>query len=119
MNNPPRAPLRGEVWDFRLDPTEGHEQGGIRPCLVVSNNHLNQSRADLVIIIPMSTKVRAITSHIVINPPEGGLTDPSDIMCEHVRSLSTDRLIRYRGDVNRTTILSVEAALRRLLAMNP
>lgn len=119
MNNPPRTPLRGEVWDFRLDPTEVHEQGGIRPCLVVSNNHLNQSRAELVIIAPMSTRLRAITSHFTINPPEGGVTNPSDIMCEHVRSLSTDRLIGYRGDVNRNTLLSVETALRRLFALNP
>ncbi len=117
MSSPARSPLRGEVWDFRLDPTEGHEQGGTRPCLVISNNQLNQSRAELVIIVPMSTRLRAINSHIVIQPPEGGVTSPSDIMCEHIRSLSTDRLIQYRGDVTRTTILSVEAALRRLLAM--
>jgi mRNA interferase MazF len=119
MSSPPRSPLRGEVWDFRLDPTEGYEQGGNRPCLVISNNHLNQSRAELVIIVPMSTRLRAINSHIVVEPPEGGVTSPSDIMCEHVRSLSTDRLIQYRGDVSRNTILSVEAAIRRLLAMNP
>lgn len=119
MSNPPRPPLRGEVWDFRLDPTEGHEQGGTRPCLVVSNNHLNQSRAELVIIVPMSTTIRSIPSHIAVNAPEAGLTSTSDIMCEHVRSLSTNRLLRHRGDINRTTMLNVEAVLRRLFAMNP
>src|SRR3954466_8773108 len=120
MGNPtPRIPLRGEVWDMLLDPIEGHEQGGKRPCLVVSNNHLNQSRAALVIVVPCSTSQRNVVSHIAVNPPEGGLTHPSDIMCEHVRSLSTNRLVLYRGDVNRNTILAVENALRRLLAMNP
>jgi len=117
MSSALRSPLRGEIWDFRLDPTEGHEQGGVRSCLVISNNHLNQSRAALVIIIPISSKTRAISSHIVVDPPEGGLTQTSDLMREHVRSVSTDRLQRYRGDVNRNTILSVEGVVRRLLAM--
>lgn len=113
----PRAPLRGEVWDVLLDPTTGHEQGGVRPCLVVSDNQLNQSRAELVVIVPLTTKLRAISSHIMVTPPEGGLTDPSDIMCEHIRSISTDRLRRRRGDLHRATMQRVEAAIRRLLGM--
>jgi len=119
VSNPPRPPLRGEVWDLRLDPTEGHEQGGVRPCLIISHDRLNQSRAEVIVIVPMSTRLRALASHVVVNPPEGGLTAPSEIMCEHLRSLSTDRLIRYLGDVNRTTITSVEVVLRRLLALSP
>ena len=27
---------RGEVYDARLEPTEGSEQGGIRPVIIVS-----------------------------------------------------------------------------------
>lgn len=117
MSNTPRIPLRGEVWDFQLDPTVGHEQGGIRPCLVVSNNLLNQSRAELVFIVPISSKIRAIPAHILVDPPEGGLTQPSDLMCEHVRSVSTERLKQYRGDINRNTIMGVESTLRRLFGM--
>jgi len=112
-----RAPLRCEVWDFRLDPTVGHEQGGTRPCLVVSNNLLNESRAGVVFVVPLSSKTRAIPSHILVDPPEGGLIYPSDIMCEHVRSVSTERLKQYRGDINRDTMLSVETVLRRLFGM--
>lgn len=119
MTSPPRSPLRGEVWDMRLDPTVGHEQGGSRPCLVVSNNHLNQSRAETIIVVPISRTQRPVVSHILIEPPEGGLTDAGHIKCEHVRSLSTDRLIRFRGDINRNTMQAVEGALRRLLAMTP
>src|SRR5437660_9824108 len=103
MTSPTRSPLRGEVWDMRLDPTEGHEQGGTRPCVVVSNNHLNQSRAETIIIVPVSRTQRPVISHVPVSSPEGGLTDLSHIKCEHVRSLSTERLIRYRGNVNRNT----------------
>jgi len=118
MNNPSRVPLRGEVWEMRLDPIVGHEQGGIRPCLVVSNNHLNQGWSGLLLVIPLSSTIRPISSHIVISPPEGGTTETSDIMCEHVRSVSTDRLIRHRGDTNQNTIRAIEPILRRLFGMS-
>ena len=36
-------PLRGEIWMFDLDPKKGREQKGVRPCLVVSTDALNQS----------------------------------------------------------------------------
>ncbi len=117
MSSGTRTPSRGEVWDFRLDPTVGHEQGGVQPCLVVSNNHLNQSRAALVFIVPLSSKTRAIPSHVLVDPPEGGLDQTSDIMCEHVHSVSTERLQYYRGDIHRDTMTDVEAVLRRLFGM--
>jgi mRNA interferase MazF len=34
-------PLRGEVWMIDLDPTRGHEQGGKRPGLIVSDDVFN------------------------------------------------------------------------------
>jgi mRNA interferase MazF len=110
--------MRGEVWDMQLDPIVGHEQGGIRPCLVVSNNNMNQGRSELLLVIPLSKVIRQISSHIPITPPEGGVTMPSDIMCEHVRSVSTQRLVRYRGDTYQNTIRAVEPILRRLFGFN-
>ncbi len=32
---------RGELYDARLEPTEGSEQGGIRPVIVVSRDVIN------------------------------------------------------------------------------
>ncbi len=119
MSSAPQSPLRGEVWEISLDPTMGGGQAGTRPCVVVSNNHLNQSRSDTIIIVPISRSQRPVVSHIAVNPPEGGLTSQSFIKCEHIRSVSRGRLIRRRGAINRATMQAVEDALRRLLAMNP
>ena len=33
---------RGEIWLVGLDPTEGHEQRGLRPVLIVSPEAFNQ-----------------------------------------------------------------------------
>lgn len=51
-------PLRGEIWEFDLNPKRGREQKGTRPCLVVSTDALNQSEFGTVIICPITTTQR-------------------------------------------------------------
>jgi mRNA interferase MazF len=43
---------RGEVYDARLDPTEGSEQAGIRPVVIVSRDAINIE--DLHFLLPAS-----------------------------------------------------------------
>jgi len=45
---------RGEIYDARLEPVEGSEQGGIRPVIIVSRNAINKS-SPLVIAVPVTT----------------------------------------------------------------
>jgi len=46
-------PNQGEIWFIDLDPVVGHEQARRRPCLVVSDDQFNHSRAQLVMVIPL------------------------------------------------------------------
>ena len=108
---------RGEVWFVDLDPTKNREQGGRRPCLIVSDDNLNRTPAELAIVIPITSKQKRIPSHVEMAPPEGGLKLRSFIKCEDVRSISTDRLIKVMGSVNRTTLDKVEERLRLLLSL--
>jgi mRNA interferase MazF len=106
---------RGEVWFVDLNPTKGREQAGSRPCLIVSDNGLNHSSADIVIVIPITSKAKGIPSHVEVSPPEGGLQMRSFIKCEDIRSISTDRLIRVMGTVSLPTLERVGQSLRLLL----
>ena len=106
---------RGEVWFVDLNPTRGREQSGRRPCLIVSDDRLNRSAADLVIVIPITSRDKGIASHVEINPPEGGLQLRSFIKCEDIRSISTDRLLKVMGTVTLATLESVGQRLRILL----
>ena len=98
-----------------LDPTKGREQTGRRPCLIVSDDRLNRSPAELVIVIPITSKDKQIPSHVEIVPTEGGLQLRSFIKCEDIRSISTDRLINVLGRINASTMDRVEDRLRLLL----
>ncbi len=114
---PARLPSRGEVWNVTLDPIVGHEQGGTRPCLVVSSDHLNHGGAGIVVIAPITRTRRPIALHVTIHAPEGGVTADGDIKIEHTRSVSINRLQRYRGAVGPQTMTEVERRLRLLLGL--
>jgi mRNA interferase MazF len=110
-------PLRGEIWLVTLDPTIGREQAGTRPALVVSDDLFNQSHAELVVVLPITSKSKGVRSHVPVSPPEGGLAAPSYIKCEDVRSISIQRLGRRLGKVTATTMKEVETRLRIILAL--
>jgi mRNA interferase MazF len=112
----PRA-FRGEVWLVDLEPVRGHEQGRKRPALVVSTDAFNHGRAQLVVVVPMTTTDRRVPLHIAIDPPEGGVRERSYAMCEAVRSISTDRLVTSWGVVQPATMAQVEDRLRILLEL--
>jgi len=100
-----------------LNPTRGHEQAGRRPVLVVSEDLFNRGPAGLVIVLPMTSTVRNVPSHVPIDPPEGGLKRRTAILCEGVRSVSVERLITRWGPVTRQTMAAIEDRLRILLRL--
>ena len=108
-------PVIGEIWYGDLSPIVGHEQAGQRPLLVVSIDRFNRSPAGLVVVLPVTSTLRNIPWHVSISPPEGGLTVPSAVLCEAIRSISQDRLRRRLGAVSRATLQVVQSRLRMLL----
>ena len=109
------SPAYGEVWFADLDSIIGHEQAGERPVLILSINSFNQSPAGLVVILPITTRLRGIPWHVSILPPEGGLTRPSVILCEALRSVSQQRLQRRLGTAAPATLQAVQDRLRILM----
>ena len=51
-------PRRWEIWEVDLNPAKGREQRGVRACLVISLNALNQSSFGTVIVCPITTTYR-------------------------------------------------------------
>ena len=110
-------PARGEIWTANLNPTRGREQAGRRPVLVVSTDRFNQSPAELVVIVPVTSRDKGIPWHVGVSPPEGGLRSRSHLMCEAVRCVSRERLTRRLGQVDQTTMQAVNQRLRVLLEL--
>ena len=110
-------PKRGEIWSVDLNPTRGHEQAGKRPALVLSANLFNQGPAGLAVVLPITSVAKGVPFHVRIDPPEGGLSVPSYVKCEDVRSVASDRISKRWGSVTRATMAAVEDRMRILLEL--
>lgn len=104
---------RGEVYDARLDPTEGSEQAGTRPVIVVSRDAINAA-SSVILAVPCTTYRsgrRIYPSQVLISAPDGGLTNDSIALAEQVRVLAKTRLFRQRGTLSRETVMKLNQAL--------
>jgi mRNA interferase MazF len=110
-------PSRGEVWMVSLDPTKGRDQAGKRPALVLSVDLFNHGPADLVVVLPITSKSKGIPFHVPIKPPEGGLKLESFIKCEDVRSIAKERLVQNLGAVSPKTLEAAEYRVKVLLGL--
>jgi mRNA interferase MazF len=110
-------PNRGEVWIANLDPPIGHEQGRTRPVLIVSTDKFNNGPATILIVVPITTTNRKVPFHVEVYPPEGGLQSVSYLLCDHVRSISKDRLKNKIGEVTDDTIKAVAQRLKILMEL--
>lgn len=105
--------IRGSIWETRLDPTEGSEQAGTRPVVIVSRDALNES-IGIVVVVPCTTLTPEKTVYMnqaVLRAPEGGLVRDSIALCEQVRALSKGRLLRKRGQLSVAAMEAVDRAL--------
>ena len=90
---------QGEIWYANLNPSKGSEQAGLRPVVILSGNLLNQY-LNIVIVIPLTTKVKNYKGNPVLNPTKlNGLKTQSEMLVFHIRSVSKDRLTDRLGIV--------------------
>ncbi|MBI4288450.1 MAG: type II toxin-antitoxin system PemK/MazF family toxin [Chloroflexi bacterium] len=101
----------GDVVRVNLDPTEGHEQSGKRPVVVVS--HLRQF--GLVIIVPLTTRDKGWWTQVRIPHGEGKLSQESVALCHQVRCLSVKRVEGSIGRVSSVTLGKIRTVLGRIL----
>ncbi len=85
--------------------------------LVVSDDLFNQGPAGLVIVLPMTSTLRGIPSHVPLHPPEGGVKTPTAVLCEAIRSVAVERLAVRWGAVAPVSMAAVEDRLRMLLGL--
>ncbi|MBY0434502.1 MAG: type II toxin-antitoxin system PemK/MazF family toxin [Cyclobacteriaceae bacterium] len=90
---------QGEIWYADLNPTKGSEQSGLRPVAIISGNLLN-THLPVVIVVPLTTKIKKYKGNPVLAPSKAsGLTNESEMLIFHIRSVSKDRLVRKIGSI--------------------
>jgi len=103
---------RGEVWLADLNPTQGSEQSGIRPIIILQNDIVSQF-STTTLAIPLTTNQRraALPICMAISQGDGGLAQDSVALCFQMRVLDKTRLTRRLGQLRPETIAQLEVVV--------
>ena len=104
-----------EIWYADLNPVMGSEQQGFRPVVIISGNMLNHY-LPVVIVCPLTSKIKNYKGNIILKPDEeNGLTESSEIMIFHIRSISKERLVRKIGEITGSELAGLKLGLDDIL----
>ena len=110
--------LRGSVVRVRFDPTEGREQAGTRPAIVISAQVFNENM-DVVVVAPITSKKleRVFPFEARVDHKALGLDLPSKAMLNQIRTVSKLRILGSYGVADIETMRAVDAALKITLGL--
>ena len=109
---------RGTVVLVELDPTVGHEQRGVRPCITVSDPTVNaDQRFPLIAVVPVTGTAGDGALYPGLVPGSSGLTKASYALVDHLRSIDKRRIRRIFGQVSSSELASIDQGLELFLGL--
>jgi mRNA interferase MazF len=83
-----------EIWLIDFGQPIGHEQGGVRPALVVGSTTHCTLRIEMALVVPLTTRNRGLRHHVRIASESSGLNHVSWARTEEIKAISTERFTR-------------------------
>jgi mRNA interferase MazF len=106
---------KGDIWVVNIPVSDGHEQYGTRPVIVLADTPSN-----VVVGIPCTTNMRALRfpSTVSITASEhNGLTQDSIALVLQIRAIDKKRLHQKIGEVEKEVLQKIAGEWRRLLQL--
>ena len=104
-----------EIYFCDLNPTQGSEQQGTRPVLIISNDIVNHI-LPIATVLPLSSIKpgdKIYPTEIPLTAAKTGLPKDSVAMVQQIRTVASQRLINKAGELADTELReSVNEALR-------
>lgn len=110
---------RGAVVLVELDPTVGHEQREVRPCIAVSDPAVNaDQRFPLIAVVPVTGTRGEGSLYPELSSGKSGLTKTSFALIDHIRSIDKRRIRRLYGRVTKDELAAVDQGLELFLGLD-
>jgi mRNA interferase MazF len=106
--------LRGDIWWADLNPTRGHEQSGVRPVLIISQNVFNQ-RSGTVIALALTSQTPTASFPLTLLITSTSLPKQSWVKISQIRTLSIDRLSSKIGSISPEELATVISGLNEIV----
>ena len=96
----------------RLDPTEGSEQAGTRPAIVVSPTFMNE-RSNVLLVAPITSRKvdRVFEFEVLLDHEACGLEVASKALMNQLRTIDKRRIVGGYGVVDSVTQQAIDFAL--------
>lgn len=109
---------RGDVALCDLNPAVGTEQAGIRPVVILQADRAN-AVSPHTIIAPFTTRIHRVLlpSHAFVPAGVGGLTQDSVVLCEQIRVIDKQRIIKVLGHLDDPYLDAIAKALSTILGL--
>jgi mRNA interferase MazF len=116
VNNPQPAPW--QVWLVDFGNPVGHEEGGVRPAVIVGSATHCRFPIGMAIVVPLTSRNRGLDHHVPIRSAESGLARPSWARTEDITAVSTERFRRPQplGSISGSEIEQLSEWLREMVA---
>jgi mRNA interferase MazF len=104
---------RGTAYKVNLFPVAGSQQGGVRPCVVISDEDIHTYRRTAVVIPLSSSPVPA--APIVVSVPSGGIG--SVALCDQIRAVDKTRIGEELFSLSIADMAKMEHSIKEVLAL--
>lgn len=107
-----------DVWLVDFGHPIGHEQGGVRPAVVVGSFAHCGFPIDMALVVPLTTRDRGLDHYVRVDSPESGLSRISWARTEEITTISTKRFARSQplGTASEAEIAQLTEWLREMVA---
>lgn len=106
----------GDVVDLDLGVPAGREAGFRHPAVVVTAQEILDESANVIQVVPITSTLRGFGSEVrVTADAKTGLNADSSAQCQHIRSVSVDRVESIRGNVGPATLSEIRQVLGLIL----
>jgi mRNA interferase MazF len=106
-----KPPRRGEIYLVAFDPTVGHEIQKTRPAVVIQNDISNQYSPITIVAAVSSQFSDPPYPREVMLAARSGLSKPSAVILNQIRSVDRQRLVKRLGAVDAATMRKIDQAL--------
>lgn len=109
------AILRGQIRWADLNPVKGHEQGGLRPVLILSHDVFN-GRSGTAIAVALTSQPQRAGFPLTLELGSGKLPKKSWVKISQIRTLSVDRIGKSLGRIDPEEISHVIEGLNEIIS---
>lgn len=106
--------LRGDIFWADLNPAMGHEQAGLRPVLILSQDVFNE-RSGTVIAVALTSQPQRADFPLTLEIESANLQKQTWVKISQIRTLSVKRLGKKMGRVSAEEVNAVIEGLNEII----